>query len=187
MLYHIKNIFTRLFHKIFTGDYVKLKYNIIAFLFIGILGGLGHFFYEWSDQNTIIGYFFSVNESTWEHLKLLFFPTVIFSVIEYFFVKREIKNYAASVTASVIVGMLAIITLFYTYSGVLGRTIDFINILIYYISIIIMLIVKNKIIVREVLGGQNSALFSVLICFVITLMFIFFTYNPPSIGLFKVP
>ena len=65
---------------------MKTRYNILAFIFIGLLGSLGHFFYEWSGNNKIIGYFFATNESTWEHLKLLFFPTVIYSVIEYFFV-----------------------------------------------------------------------------------------------------
>lgn len=166
---------------------MKLKYNLIAFLFIGIFGAIGHFLYEWSGNNIIVGYFFSINESTWEHLKLLFFPTAVFSLIEYSFVKKEIKNYAAAVTISVVVGMISIITLFYTYSGVLGYTIDFINIIIFYISIIIMLIVKNKIILNEKFEGQKISHFCVLLWFVITILFIFFTYNPPQIGLFKTP
>ncbi len=166
---------------------MKLKYNLIAFLFIGIFGAIGHFLYGLSGNNLIVGYFFPINESTWEHLKLLFFPTAIFSIIEYFFVKKEIKNYAPSVTISVIGGMLSIITLFYTYSGILGKYVDYINIAIFYISVIIMLKIKNKIIVSEKYKGQNVALFCLLIWFSVTLAFVFFSYNPPSIGLFKVP
>ena len=166
---------------------MKLKYNLIAFLFIGIFGALGHFLYEWSGENVIIGYFFPINESTWEHLKLLFFPMVIFSIIEYIFVKNEIKNYAFSVTASVIIGMISIVTLFYTYQGICGKKVDFINIAIFYISLIIMLTVKTRLIEREKFNGQNSALISVFICFIITLLFVFFTYNPLQIGLFKTP
>ena len=143
--------------------------------------------YNWTGENVIVGYFFPVNESIWEHLKLLFFPAGVCSVIEYCFVKREIKNYAFAVTISVIIGMLSIITLFYTYSGVLGFMVDFINIAIFFCSIIIMLVVKNKIILNEKYGGQNYTLFSLLIWFAVTLTFVFFTYNPPSIGLFKVP
>ncbi len=166
---------------------MKAKYNIIAFLFIGIMAAVSHFVYEWSGNNKILGYFFSTNESTWEHLKLLFFPTIIFSVIEYFFVKNEIKNYVISVAVSVIVGMLSIIVLFNTYTGFLGYSIDFLNILIFYVGLIIMLIVKNKIIVNGKFAGQNSSLFGLLICFAMTLIFIFFTYNPPSLAVFTPP
>ncbi len=166
---------------------MKLKYSIIAFLFIGVLGTVGHFLYEWTDKNMIIGYFFPVNESTWEHLKLLFFPTAIFSVIEFSFVKNEIKNYAVAVTVSKIMGMLFIITAFYTYSGVLGFNVDFLNIAIYYLAVIFSLYIKNKIINKEKFCGTNHALISLIICFIISLLFILFTYNPPKIGLFAEP
>ena len=163
---------------------MKFKYNLIAFFVIGILGAISHFVYEWSGKNQILGYFFAVNESTWEHLKLLFFPTVALSFIEYIFVKKEIKNYVPSVVISLIVGMLSIIVLFYSYKGFLGYGIDFINILIYYISVIIMLIVKNKIIDSEKFESSSSSLFFLFLGFLITLLFIFFTYNLPTLAVF---
>ncbi len=163
---------------------MKFKYNLIAFLFIGITGAISHFVYEWTGNNQIIGYFFPINESTWEHLKLLFFPTVIFSFIEYIFVKKKIKNYVASVITSLFIGMLSIIVLFYSYKGFLGYGIDFINILIFYIALIIMLIVKNKIIISERFSGDNSQLFFLSIGFVFALLFVFFTYSPPSLAVF---
>ncbi len=166
---------------------MKAKYNILAFLFIGIIGAVSHFVYAWTNYNHIVGYFFPINESTWEHLKILFYPTVLFSFLEYIFVKREIKNYVPSVVISILAGMLSIIVLFYTYQGFIGLNIDFLNIAIYYISIIIMLVVKNKIIVSEKFSSQNSSLFFLLICFVFALLFIFFTYNPPSIAVFTPP
>ncbi len=143
--------------------------------------------YEWTGQNVIVGYFFPINESTWEHLKLLFFPTIIFSILEYNFVKSEIKNYCSSITTSVIAGMISIIVLFYTYTGILGYNVDFINISIYYIALIIMLLIKNKFIVRERLSGKNNNTISLIILFLITLLFILFTYNPPNLAIFKTP
>ncbi len=166
---------------------MKFKYNLIAFLFIGAVGAISHFIYEWSGYNHIIGYFVSINESTWEHLKLLFFPTVIFSFGEYFFVKREIKNYIPSVVISLCVCMISIITLFYTYKGFLGFNVDFINILTFYISLIIMLIVKSKLIETEKFKGENYALIFLTIGFLIALLFVFFTYNPPALGVFFPP
>ena len=53
-----------------------LKSNIIkGILFVSIAGTLAHFVYEWSNNNYILGFFFPVNESTWEHMKLFFFPS----------------------------------------------------------------------------------------------------------------
>lgn len=166
---------------------MKFKYNFIAFLFIGLLGTFGHFLYEWTGQNTIIGNFFPINESTWEHLKLIFFPTLIFSILEYNFIKREIKNYAPTITISVIAGMLSIIVLFYTYKGVLGYNVDYLNIAIYYIALIVSLIVKNKLIISEKLKSQGATTISLMVLFVIALLFIIFTYNPPAIAIFKKP
>ncbi|MBE6787138.1 MAG: hypothetical protein E7537_02195 [Ruminococcaceae bacterium] len=166
---------------------MKFKYNLIAFLFIGLFGTISHFLFEWTGNNKIVGYFFPVNESTWEHLKILFFPTVLFSLIEYHFVKKEIRNYVPSVVISLIFGMVSIITLFYTYKGFLGFMVDFINILIFFIAVIIMLIVKNKLIESEKFKGDTPALIFLSIGFIFALLFVFFTYNPPSIAVFSPP
>jgi hypothetical protein len=166
---------------------MKTRYNILAFIFIGVLGALSHFVYEFSGNNKLIGYFFATNESTWEHLKLLFFPTIIYSAIEYLFVRREIKNYIPAVVISVIIGMLSIVVLFYTYRGVIGKNIDFINILIYYLGLIISLTVKNKIVDSEILNSKSASLLFLIISLIIALFFFRFTYSPPTLAIFKPP
>ena len=166
---------------------MSLKKNSIAFVIIGALGTLGHFLYEWSGDNRLVGYFFSVNESTWEHLKLLFFPTVIYSVFEYFLIKEKPENYIPAVVISVICGMLTIITLFYTINGILGYNVDFINISIYFISIISMLVKKNKLIKNQLFSVNIAHWFFLLVGLIISLLFIFWTYNPPSLGIFTPP
>ncbi len=166
---------------------MKTKYNLLAFLVIGVLGAISHFVFEWSGENRLIGYFFAVNESTWEHLKLLFFPTVLYSFIEYTFVKREIKNYIPAVVISVISGMLTIVILFYTYQGIIGQNIDFLNIAIYYIGLIVMIIIKSKIIDSEILSDRTWPLIFLLIAILIAFMFVLFTYNPPKLNIFAEP
>lgn len=166
---------------------MKTRYNLLAFIFIGTLGAISHFVYEWSGNSKIIGYFFATNESTWEHLKLLFFPTLIYSFLEYFFVKNEIKNYIPAVVFSVIIGMLSIVVLFYTYKGVLGYNVDFINILIYYLGLLISLIIKNKIIDSEILSGKSFAIIFLCIALLIAIIFFRFTYFPPALGIFEPP
>ncbi len=166
---------------------MKLKNFIIAFLIIGVAGSLVHFVYKWSGENTIIGYFFPVNESTWEHLKLLFFPTVVFSAVEYFFVKDKVRGYVPTVAISLMVGLLSIVTIFYTYSGVLGFTIEWFNIAIYYIALFIMLVVKMLLSIAEIIDSKYAVWAALAWIFVMSLMFIFFTYNPLNLGIFKEP
>ena len=67
---------------------------LVGAIFVGIFGALSHFFYEWSGENKIVGIFFPVNESTWEHLKLAIFPTIVYFAAGVFFVKNE--NYFVS-------------------------------------------------------------------------------------------
>lgn len=166
---------------------MTLKKNITAFIIIGILGTLGHFLYELTNQNFVIGLFFPVNESTWEHLKLLFFPTLLYSVFEYLFSKEKPENYLAAVTLSLVCGMFSIVVIFYTVRGVLGRNVDFINILIYFISIIVMLCKKRKILRSGKYTSKTIFWISEIILIIITVLFMIWSYNPPSIGIFTPP
>jgi hypothetical protein len=163
---------------------MKLKNYILAFLIIGALGTLGHFVYNWSGENTILGYFTPVNESAWEHLKLLFFPTIIFSVFEYFLMKEKPQNYPFAVSISLLIGLISIVTIFYTYSGVLGFKIEWFNIAIYYIALLIMLITKAILLSLKLEVGILNWIALIWI-FVMALTFIFFTYNPLDLGIFK--
>lgn len=49
-------------------------YHIFSAVFCIVLGTILHFTYKWSNNNNFIGIFSATNESTWEHLKLVFFP-----------------------------------------------------------------------------------------------------------------
>lgn len=58
-----------------------LKLELFNTIFILISGVILHFTYEWSNNNQLIGTFSAINESTWEHLKLLFFPMFITTIL----------------------------------------------------------------------------------------------------------
>ena len=89
-----------------------LIWEIIGFLMVCALSGVFHFIYDWSGKQAWIGFFCPVNESTWEHLKLLFFPVLIFSAIEYIWIKKESKNFIAARVTGTVLGMFTIIAVF---------------------------------------------------------------------------
>lgn len=66
------------------------RYIVTGFLFVGILGTLFHFVYDWCGHARLIGLFVPVNESTWEHMKLLFIPMLIYIAICFQYVKKKV-------------------------------------------------------------------------------------------------
>lgn len=164
-----------------------LKKFIIPFFIIAILGTLGHFVYEFSGRNYIAGLFFPVNESTWEHLKLLFYPTILYTVFEYFKSKEKSKNYIPASVISLFCGMLSIIILFYTYTGVLGKNIGLLDIAIYYISIIVMLCTKRKLLKSEKFSADLWNPIFITLILILILLFSFWSYNPPKWEIFIIP
>ena len=75
-----------------------IKFQIFSAIFAIILGTILHFTYTWSKNNSIVGLFSAINESTWEHLKLLFFPMLITTTIGYFIFKDTFPNFLCSKT-----------------------------------------------------------------------------------------
>ena len=68
------------------------KLILISIPFLFILGSLLHFAYDLSKQNKIVGTFTPVNESIFEHSKLLLYPLILFWGIGYFFLKDKVNN-----------------------------------------------------------------------------------------------
>ena len=158
----------------------------LSFLFASLLGVLFHFIYEWSDRNFFVGLFFPVNESTWEHLKLVFLPILLISVLEYFIGEINRYDYPCIKFRSALLAMLVIVVLFYTYTGVLGTFIDWVNIVIYFIGMGIAYLYSYRKLSAESPLNCNPGL-SLLLTFFLLILFMVFTVYPPSLGLFKAP
>ncbi len=157
---------------------------IFGFFFTGVLGSLFHFVYEWSGYNSFVGLFFPINESTWEHLKLLYLPYLIWSLIEYKLTNKN-KSLWFGKAIGLLIGMLAIIGFFYSYNGIIGRNIPFLNILSFFIGAAAafgadcIIIKSNKFEKLEKIG--------IAILILMGALFMLFSVAPPLIPLFKDP
>ena len=160
------------------------KWKVVSIVFSIIAGTLLHFTYEWSGQNRIVGAFSAVNESTWEHLKLAFFPMLFIGLIGYFLFGSEQKNYIKGNVVGIISAILCITIFFYTYQGIIGNNFAVINILIFIISVIIGENVAYLIMKNQKNGDENIYL---AIIVVLAICFIVFTYFPPEINFFMDP
>ena len=73
-----------------------LAFCITGGIFTLIAGTLGHFVYEWSGGAVWTAWLFPVNESVWEHLKLLILPAVVFFALGAYFM-RGANNYISGI------------------------------------------------------------------------------------------
>ena len=61
-----------------TQKLTRLKiFTAVSFILTATLGTACHFAFDFFGQSRLIAPFVPVNESTWEHLKLLFFPFLL--------------------------------------------------------------------------------------------------------------
>ncbi|MCI8327419.1 MAG: hypothetical protein HFI37_06555 [Lachnospiraceae bacterium] len=112
------------------------KWEMVEALFIAIVGTLLHFALDWIDH-PIVAVFAPVNESTWEHLKLLFMPALLFTFIQKAVIGREYPSLLLDKGKAILDGLCFIVISFYTYSGVWGNNVTWIDILIFYLSVLI--------------------------------------------------
>lgn len=160
------------------------KCTVIAFIVIGVAGTLLHFVYEWSGNNPFVGIFSAVNESVWEHQKLLFFPALLYSVIEYFLCGRRNGNYPAAAAVGIFAGIASIIILFYTYSGILGYSLPVVDIILFFVGVLVFLLVRNKIINTGRLNSPAANITALAAVAVLCALFVLWTFMPPQISLF---
>ena len=165
----------------------RIKNGVVAFIIISVLGTLGHFLYEWTNENYLIGLFFPVNESIWEHLKLIFYPSLIYFFLYNITAKNKPNNIIAATAFSIFTGMFYIISIYYTAKGVIGRDVEFINISLYFVAVIITLCRRKKIIEEEKYTSKNMRVIASSLLFLTAFLFAVWSYCPPSLGIFNPP
>ena len=165
---------------------MKKHHTILGIVFVSIIGTLAHFLYELSSYSTFVGLFTPINESIWEHLKLLFFPVLLFSVIEYF-VRNKKECFVCSRTIALFIGMFFIVVAFYTISGVIGKAYDWVNIAIYYISVLIVFF-GSELLIKNCKKATNSCMALCLALLILTAaLFFIFTFYTPVLNIFIDP
>ena len=159
-----------------------LIFEIISTIFVMVLGTLLHFTYKWSGNNVIVGIFSPINESIWEHLKLMFFPMLITIIIGYLYKGKDIDNYLSSKVIGTIVMLSFTIVFYYTYSGILGTNYTGVDVSIFFIAVALGQYVSYKLMKTKFHGNNITA---TIILLVLLLCFVIFTFFPPNIALFN--
>ena len=157
----------------------------MGFAVTSLGGTLLHFLYDWLGEALWIAPLSGVNESTWEHMKLLFWPMLIFAIVQSFFFKDH-EDFWCVKLRGILLGLVLIPVLFYTYNGVVGKSPDWLNIAIFFVSAAVAYIYETRLFHAAELRCRSPKS-AVAVLSVIALLFVVFTFATPEIGIFKDP
>lgn len=162
------------------------RFSLSGFLFVSVFGVILHFLYGLTGENPIAAVFSAVNESTWEHMKLIFFPMLIFAFIERIFLSDEYKNFWCVKLIGTLIALILIPILFYTLNGAFGKTPDFVNIIIFFVSAFLGYLIEARLTESGLPVCSNGAA-ALLLLLAIAVLFGIFTFRPPELPLFLDP
>ncbi len=92
-----------------------LELELSGIVFIVFVGSALHFTFDLSGRNPLVGVFSAVNESVWEHLKLSFWPALLYAIIEYRYLKKAAGNFFTAKAVGLYLMPLIIVSSFYLY------------------------------------------------------------------------
>ena len=157
-----------------------------GFCIVALLGTIFHFLYKWTNGNKIVAFFSAVNESTWEHTKILFFPLFLFAIVQSKYLKKDYHNFWWVKLLGILVGTLSIPVLFYTLNGAIGTTPDWLNVTLFFVADAIAFVLEYFLLNESAKKPKNSWL-PVAILIIIAILFAYFTYVTPKLPLFIDP
>jgi hypothetical protein len=161
-----------------------LIYEIVGTVFIVFLGSALHFTYEFSGKLAIVGAFSAVNESVWEHMKLAFWPSLIWLLIEYLQLKKHTNNFLTAKTLGTCLMVATIPIVFYSYTAVSGKSIFAVDISTFVVAVIIGQLLSCKLLTHRQLDEKLDKI-AVAAIILLALAFILFTFYPPQLQIFR--
>ena len=164
---------------------MKKYWQMAGFVFTAVAGTLLHFLFDWTGGNVAAALFSAVNESIWEHLKLLFYPMVMVAVAEYFVWGRKTESFWCIKLIGILIGFGLIVGVYYTYTGALGVHADWFNITLFFLAAGLAFWVETKLLQKDFRCANGR--WAAMLIFLIAVAFTVFTFAPPHIPLFQDP
>ena len=163
----------------------SILWQAAGFAAVTFGGTILHFLYDWTGGSILVAPFSGVNESTWEHMKLLFWPLFLYALVQWLFFKDQ-ESYWCVKLVEILLGLVLIPVLFYTYNGVFGKSPDWMNIAIFYVTALLVFLFEGWAFKNDLRQCKHPCLAFAALC-LIGVLFVVFTLAPPQIPLFQDP
>jgi len=160
-----------------------LALEIVGTIFIIFVGTALHFTYALSGNNLLVGSFSAVNESVWEHLKLPFWPSLLWMLIELYPLRKIVSNFFAAEVIGTIIMVVLIPTVFYSYTAFTEEILA-VDIATFMIAVIIGQIVSYKLF-KQGQTSKTTETIAIITIASLAVIFIAFTFYPPHLPIFQ--
>ena len=165
------------------------SYHILGIFVIVMIAGPIHFAYEWSGENFIVSLVAPVNESIWEHLKMVYWPTVLWWTAGYLVYKERKKlsfrRWHQAMAISVIFGVFIIVVWYYVWAGAFEVEASWVN-----FSSMVSIPVAQLLAIHVYRVSKPRWIYAATGIFIVislSLMMGYFTYYPPNLPIFISP
>ena len=163
-----------------------LKNIFVSTILLFLLGALFHFAYNFTNKNFIVGLITPVNESVFEHLKLAFYPILIWWLLFYFFKKIKYSLdkslWLMGCLISLSLAIITIISIHYIVKYGIGKELVFIDIISLYLALLIGQFTGYHV---YNYSKNYNLLLSIILITILTILFITLTISPPKWPIFK--
>lgn len=156
--------------------------KVITVIGCFLLAFLTHFLYEWF-PNTLFSIFFPVNESIWEHMKMLYTTILLYELIEFIILKLKkikVNNFLLASFTSAILSIPIYLIMFLPIFYKMGEKM-IITFIIMLITFIIVQIIHYKLITYKEIHLDILAFIFIITTYIVMGIL---TYYPPEIDLF---
>lgn len=143
-----------------------------------------HFLFEWSGYWKPIAWFAAINESTWEHFKLAFWPGLVWTLVEYSVFGRVTPNFWFGRALGLFSMPVIIAVIFYSYSTILGKNYLWADILSFLIAVSVGQFISYRLFFVPELKVSLQWI-GIIVIIGMMLAFVLFTYMPPHLFIFE--
>jgi hypothetical protein len=160
------------------------KVKLLSIFIVFALSFLCHFMYDLF-PNMIFSIFFPVNESVWEHMKIIYTAFLLSGLIEYLIIKKnniKVNNFLLSYSITGIIGIIIYLIMYLPLQKLFGYSF-FLAVSLLFITFIIMEIIDYYILKKEII--QSNFIIGLIIIVFVYFLFGVLTYYPLKIDLFK--
>ena len=160
-----------------------LALEIVGTLFIIFLGTTLHFTFDFSGRNPLVGSFSAVNESVWEHLKLPFWPSLLWMLIEMYPLREAVSNFFAAKAIGTIVMIVIIPAVFYAYTAFTEEILA-VDIATFMIAVVLGQIIGYRLF-KKGKPSKRTEIIAIIVIALLAIIFVTFTFYPPHLSIFQ--
>lgn len=160
------------------------RLETIGALVIAVVGTFWHFVYDATGTSWVVGLIAPVNESVWEHLKLVLVPILAYGFVESIWLRDPRRLWWAKLV-EIVAASSFIVVVFYTYTGALG--ID--SVVAVDISSFVIAVLGGQWLSYRILTSRRRpsapVVASIFVLAGIVIAFAVLTHAPPHVPLFE--